>query len=481
MPKAIKTEEWLRRAKVAHSDRYDYSESIYVDSETKITIVCREHGPFNQNPSSHNKGHGCPKCKAERIGNVKRGTLEGFIKKAREIHGDGYDYPEQVYKNVMTHIKIRCAIHGEFEQTPHAHLAGKGCDRCGGKVKLSDDQMLSRFIDSHGDRYDYSKVVFGWASRPVEIVCKLHGSFWQIPSDHWSGCGCPACSNQQSVGEGEIAEWLLSLGVVVERRTRAVIAPREIDIWLPEHNVGIEYHGLYWHTEDRVGNLHAKKYNLAKAAGIRLIQVFEDEWCDREHAVKQVILSAIGRNTKRVMARKCLISTPTRDEARAFMCINHVQGVHNVGECYGLVVPGGELVAVMIFTKATSGRGGYGVNVWELARYATSCSVAGGASRLMRAFLANHPGAELVSYVDHRYFDGGMYSALGFTKKVTATDYEYLFHKRRVHKSRLQKRELAKLLGDKYDPSLTEREMATMIGAKRILNAGRTTYFRGAK
>lgn len=479
MARIVTQEEWLGRAVAAHGDRFDYSRTLYVSTYDKVEIGCRLHGYFWQLPSSHTAGRGCPGCKAERIGDIKRGDYSELIARASEIHAGKYTYPErQYYKNTDTSILITCPVHGDFKQSMQGHLSGKGCDACGGKMKLDDSEVLRRFTVVHGDKYDYSRVRYDRASRPVEIVCREHGSFWQIAQDHWAGSGCPACvCCGPSDGENDLAAWVMSLGVRVERNVRDIIAPREIDIWMPEQKVGIEYHGLYWHTEDRVGRLHEKKARLADAAGIRLIQVYEDEWSTKKDAVKRVICNALGLGGDKVMARKCAIVDVDKSVAKEFLDLNHVQGACHARLFIGLEFAG-KLVGVMAFNGAVSGRGGYSAGTWELARYATSCTVAGGASRLLSEFDRRNPHATIVSYVDHRYFVGGMYATLGFTKVRTQVDYEYLFRKKRCHKSALKKSNLKKLLGDSYDDALTERVMADMLGAKRILNAGRTTYVR---
>ncbi len=475
MPRRVTQEDWLARAVAMHGYLYDYTKSRYIDAGTKVTITCRKHGDFDQDPSSHTRGHGCPLCKADKIGAIKRGSLQQVVEQANAVHGNKYEYPEQPYKNTDTKLTIICPTHGAFTQTAHGHIAGKGCDLCGGKMKLPAEEMLSRCLAAHGDTYDYSKAQWDWASRKVEIICQKHGSFLQVACDHWSGHGCHRCNKYgPSAAEDAVADWLIGLGETVSRSDRTVIPPFEIDIWLPDRNVGIEYHGLYWHTEDRQGNKHAEKALAAEAIGIRLIQIFEDEWGD---PAKQVILNAIGRQGDKVMARKCEVVKVSSTDAAAFMLANHVQGSSRSAHHLGLQHDG-EVVAVMSFGRPRSARGAYGQDTWELSRYATACSVQGGASRLLTAFLREHPQATIVSYVDHRYFTGGMYPALGFKPVRRAVDYEYLFQRERLHKSRLQKRELEKLLGSRYDPALTEREMAHILGAKRILNAGRTTYIR---
>ena len=126
------TEEYVKRAPIAHEGKYDYSNVNYVNADTKITIVCKEHGEFEQIPDFHlNRKCGCPKC----ADNVTLTTPE-FIDRARKIHtADKYDYSKVEYVNNRTHINIICNEHGEFEQTPTRHLAGDGCPHCINKTE----------------------------------------------------------------------------------------------------------------------------------------------------------------------------------------------------------------------------------------------------------------------------------------------------------------------------------------------------------
>lgn len=116
----------LRNFRVCHGNKYDYSRVSYVNAHTKVCIVCPTHGDFWQTPSNHYK-RGCPGCKYDKM----RSTLEDFLPKAREVHGDKYDYSRVDYKDTRTKVIILCPTHGEFNQTPAAHVYGKGCTQCG--------------------------------------------------------------------------------------------------------------------------------------------------------------------------------------------------------------------------------------------------------------------------------------------------------------------------------------------------------------
>ena len=108
-----------------HGDKYDYSNVEYVNNDIKVCIICPIHGEFWQLPNAHLQGHGCCKC-----ANNKKLTTEEFIEKAKEVHGDKYDYSKVEYINNKTKVIITCHIHGEFLQLPNAHLQGHGCDKC---------------------------------------------------------------------------------------------------------------------------------------------------------------------------------------------------------------------------------------------------------------------------------------------------------------------------------------------------------------
>ena len=183
--------EFVIKAKEIHGDRYDYSKAEYSNTNTKLCIVCPEHGEFWQSPVTHLKGHGCPKCS----GNAKL-SMQTFSQKAKEVHGDRYDYSKVNYINAQTKVCIICPEHGEFWQTPNSHLKGNGCPKCGGRNKLDNESFVIKAREIHGNRYDYSKVNYINHQTKVCIICPKHGEFWQIPVSHLSGSGCPKCAGR---------------------------------------------------------------------------------------------------------------------------------------------------------------------------------------------------------------------------------------------------------------------------------------------
>ena len=124
-------EYFIKEANEKHNNKYDYSKVKYYNTHTKVTITCKEHGDFKQEPASHLSDNGCPKCGRETGISKRIRSDKQFIKEAREIHGDKYDYSKTEYKRVDKKVTITCPIHGDFKQTPHGHLSGKGCFKCG--------------------------------------------------------------------------------------------------------------------------------------------------------------------------------------------------------------------------------------------------------------------------------------------------------------------------------------------------------------
>ena len=129
---------------------------------------------------------------------MKKLSTEEWIQKAKKVHGDKYDYSKVKYYNAHTKVCIICPIHGEFWQTPASHLMGNACPKCGGKTKLNTDKFIHRAKEIHGDKYDYSKVEYINATTKVCIICPIHGEFWQTPAKHLSGKGCKKCGIERN-------------------------------------------------------------------------------------------------------------------------------------------------------------------------------------------------------------------------------------------------------------------------------------------
>ncbi len=206
MSKKLTKEDYVSKAIAIHGNKYDYSKLIYKGIFNKVQIICPIHGKFSKIAHYHtNKKQGCPKCGMERSKANQALTNESFIKKAKAIHGEKYDYSQVQYSNAKTKVKIFCSIdnHGVFNQTPNEHLYQKsGCPKCGGRLISNTDEFISASLLIHSEKYDYSKSIFKNAKEKVIIICPFHGEFKQAAYHHSHGIGCPKCGHEiQTLGE----------------------------------------------------------------------------------------------------------------------------------------------------------------------------------------------------------------------------------------------------------------------------------------
>lgn len=192
MMKQKTQEEIILGFQEKHNGRYDYSKVAYNGCFVKVCIICPEHGDFWQTPHDHLSGSGCPICAKILRANKRRLTLEQFIEKARAVHEDKYDYSKVNYVNNSTKVCIICPEHGKFWQVPSAHLKGEGCPKCANFNKTTEE-LIRQCKEKHGDKYDYSEFEYkGW-NVPAKIICPEHGAFYQTPYKHKTANGCPIC------------------------------------------------------------------------------------------------------------------------------------------------------------------------------------------------------------------------------------------------------------------------------------------------
>ena len=305
---------FLEKARKVHNNKYVYSKVIYKNQKEKVCIICPEHGEFFQTPGSHLQGRGCPKCANSNKNKNSILTTEEFILRAREIHGWKYDYSKVEYKNNSTKVCIICPEHGEFLQTPNNHLNGEGCPKCAGKQKTFNDfkkdilqkygdiydfsvaekefngfrkkitvgyngkffmispskiilgnkngkpitmkrvynkeDFIKRAKEVHGDKYDYSKVIYKNSHTKVCIICPEHGEFFQTPNMHLNGCDCPICSKESKRSKTEeiVMQELIKRGIkFIEQYSPYFLnnglSHQKVDFYLPEYKIAIECQG----------------------------------------------------------------------------------------------------------------------------------------------------------------------------------------------------------------------------------------------
>lgn len=305
-----KTEVFIKKAREIYGLKYDYENTVYINTAKKVLITCKEHGDFEQSPNGHLRGHknNCPVCKnsktsksfdtflkrAEKFADKgfkyknfkglyktvtvicpihgeteqnsathiasKNGcpacatvsmsnTADNFINSSNKIHKNKFNYSKVVYVNSHIKVIIGCKKHGDFEQSPCDHLAGKnGCKECYKvSVNNSKEGFIKKAVKKHGNIYEYENVDYINAIEKVAIKCSEHGIFMQSPSDHLKGCGCPTCGN--SLLESKkliiIDKFLSRYKVEKEKKFNNCrhIQLLRFDRYIPSLNLCIEYDG----------------------------------------------------------------------------------------------------------------------------------------------------------------------------------------------------------------------------------------------
>lgn len=481
----LTTEDFIKQGNELFNGYYDYSKTDLNnrDDKGRVLIICPKHCEFWQNPYSHMKGHGCNKCGKESMGKTQSYSTELFIKKAKEVHGDKYDYSITEYKGCHEDVDIICPIHGKFTQEASVHLGGHGCKDCATekitKILTSNtDDFIKKAEKIHRGENDYRLVDYKGAKIPVTIICKNGHKFSQMPNKHLEGHSCPYCTNNVSKPEKDIVDYLVSNNIIAETSQRKYLSSnKELDIVVPSKNIAIEYDGLYWHNETK----HDKNYHLNKTIecfnnGIRLIHIFEDEWVYKKDIVKSRLKTILGTITNKIYARKCEIREIDNETCKNFLDENHIQGGINAPIRYGLYY-NNELVSVMNFCKPRKNLGQNSAeNEYELLRFCNKLDtiVIGGASKLFNHFIKQHNPNVVKSYADRRWNTGNVYEALGFEfTHFSQPNYFYVVGQQRYNRFSFRKDVLVK---QGFDSNKSEHEIMFERGIYRIYDCGCICY-----
>lgn len=420
--------------------------------------------------------------------NEYRLTQKSFKERANKVHDGKYDYSKVDYKNHRTKVCIICPIHGEFWQRPKNHMNGQGCPECGKKYakewrKNDYKSLIEESIKRFGDVYSFPNIENEYENShsKITIKCKKCGNeFIKIACDHITSPngGCKHCYYSKSKAEEEIGDFISKIigdDCTITFNDRKLLKNAEIDIYVKRKNIAIEYNGLFWHS-DKDKNYHLMKTEACNVAGVRLIQIFEDEYIHHKDIVLSKIKHIIGGdyNLQKIYGRKCIISEINFEESAEFLKKNHIQGM-----CKSTVYLGafykGVLCGVMTFTKRSE-------NKWELTRFATDITKRsiGLGGKMFSYFIRNYSPQEVKSFADRRWTidnEGNLYRRMGFKlEKILRPDYKYFMNGRteRMHKFGFRKN----ILSRKYNlpMTLTETQMAQAIGAKKIWDCGLLKY-----
>ncbi len=480
-----------------YKGQYDFSKSVYAGKNNKVMYICPVHGEKWSDAKNMMRGALCQDCMFEARKGKTRITQSIMLKRFHDVHGDRFDYSQAKYVSQQTLIAIVCKRHGVFYQKPEYHWSGAKCPDCyhederGVKFKHTIETVANRLHEIYGDLFEILSKNYINSKEQIEVRCKKHNQVCFTTTNNLlsNNNPCSKCNHTRSDQEDAISNFL-SIFVDVEQRNRTVLKPKELDIYLPNKKLAIEYCGMYWHShgdvdsESKDKNKHFYKYAACRDLGIRLLTIYQSEWLERPKPIKRLLRNAIGKSKGKLMARKCELKKVLHQDSVDFYEKYHPQGGSGNGENYGLYW-NGKLVACMRFNFGINDRGA-SKRTWTLSRYATRVNVSGGASKLFKAFIDEHAPREVKSFSDNRYFSGQMYAQLGFDlEEDSKPDYQVWSARLGIKsKSHYQRRSIQQRLVDHgfcetYDHRLdarTEREMTYIMGARRIYDCGKKRW-----
>jgi len=320
-------DDFISLSKEKFGDLFDYSNAVFVDMKTRLTLICKKGHEFNAVPEIHLREKslgGCIECAKSLSKERMSYTQEQWIGLASTKHDNYYNYEKVKYISSQENIIIVCPTHGEFEQTPASHLGGAGCRACGvekciaSKLYTKDDflKMFEECATIHSNKYIYSDVCRKDGYLFIEMTCEKHGTFCQRYDHHKRGHGCFKCVVSYSKQQ---LEWLNYLSVTSDYIQHAQnygefqipTTNMYADGYEPTTNSIYEFQGDFWHGnpavfngEDinpRTGTSYASLYEKTqrkitklKELGYNVYEMWESDWEKGKNAV--IVLQRVWKS-----------------------------------------------------------------------------------------------------------------------------------------------------------------------------------------
>ena len=411
---------------------------------------------FDIIPKEKKEKWGCPICKWE-TNDIN--NLGGFI--TRHIREHNFNSLKDFF-DLYPSVRINLKEDKIDLNNPKSYIKCEICDQ-------PFRSISNTHLKSHNISQEEYKVLFG------EIFSE---DFKKECSTYLDNGRENIENNFTSKAQQQIQEYISNLGFNVINNHKKSLGGSEIDIFIPDLNIGFEYNGLFWHSE-KMGkdkNYHLNKQILAEKNGIKLFHIFSDEWIKNKEIVKSKIKHILNKNTEKIYARKCVIREIGGKEKDDFLKKHHIQGVdkstYKIGAYYK-----DELVAVMTFSGLRKVLGSNGEdNTFELVRF-TSKNVVGIASRLLKYFIKKYKPNKIISYADKRWTlnNSNLYEKIGFNLvKTTKPNYWYVLgDNKRYHRYNFRKDLLVK---KGYDPNKTEKQIMDELGYLTVWDCGNYKY-----
>lgn len=491
-----------KKKKIRQTNREKYGSELYVQSDDwkkksiatnleklGVEFSSQDRGVRQKISRTNTERYGgvAPACSEEVVDKMKATNLERYgnecslnnpdvASKREETWNERYGgnplaNEEVLQRRVQTNIEK----YGAESYSASIAYLGKFYDKLVERFKDKVEPLFGK-EDYHGIN---CREKYRWRCCKCGTEFEAHIHITDFDKDDRMTPRCPQChplKSGVSSGEIDLLEYVKSVydGEVITK-DRSMIRPLELDIYIPEKKVAIEFDGLYWHSESqgKGEDYHLNKTELCEKNGVRLVHVFEDEWRNSQEIVKDRIKSILGIGQQRIFARKCKVKVINYEMSSLFFDRNHLQGRDNAPIRYGLFC-NDELVSVMTFGKPRFNKN----YDWELIRFASKngTHVVGGASKLLASFRKEHEGS-IISYADRRYSNGNVYERLGFRLVgVSQPNYWYVKGFEKLPRYACQKGKLPALLGETFNPEWSESENMIFNGYEKIYDCGNLVY-----
>ena len=525
--KKLTTVEFVQIANLIHKNKYKYSNANYIACKIPIQITCSLHGDFFQSPEKHLRGRGCKQCGIQKQKHAcmeKYGVENPFNNKSIQLAiqktiVDKYGGMGASSKTISEKIKItnnkkygvdnvfsnkeinkKCTTSKNYKniskktKTTVQKKYGVACSLLIDKGK-GNRSLKVQFLDSifNGNRLQekfiplFTKDEYLTVNTKYKFKCCACEDIIMSNLDDGGLPRCYTCNPHiPSKYEQEIYEYMLSIydGKIITRN-RTILNGLELDFYLPEEQLAIEFNGNYFHSEisgRKNKNYHLNKTQECLKQNIKLIHIFEDEWIDKSDIIKSKLNYILKAKTKiiKLHARKCVIRELNPKDCNLFLKENHLQSTDKSSIKLGLY-SGNCLVSVMTFGGLRVALGNKHIqNEYEMYRFCIlkNHSISGAFSKLFRYFTDKYNPKKITSYADARWSSGNVYQKTNFNQiSWTSPNYWYLNsgHKKRYHRYSYRKNILNQKLSI-FNSDLTEWENMKLNGYDRIWDCGNLKY-----
>lgn len=464
-------------------------------SSKKVPFICNHGHHYISTPKNRvMQKNGCPYCSGKKtiVGKTDIFSVYPEYEKFWDYSKNTIK-PEDVSRSSGKKYWWICDKGHSYDMSPNTKFGGKKIQNCpvcsGHRVQKDYNDLLTtnttlcrewNYDRNTQDPSEYSrgsKEKVWWKRQKGHSFKSVIKERTRPRKNRNSPTGCPICNANFSFTEQEIADFvtsILSPDTVVMRNDRSCIYPKELDIYIPDKKIAIEFNGLYWHSEtagkDR--RYHYDKWKQCNDQGVQLITIWEDDWLNKRSIVESMLAHKLGvHDGAAVYARKTVVEEIPFVIAKDFLDKYHIQGSVQGSIYFGLYYKD-NLLAVSVWRKNKT--------QLYLDRYATSCNVVGGMGKMLKQgkLYAKQQGLlQIITFADHEVSNGNLYEVLGFDHdKELAPDYKYVVDGQRKHKFGYRLKRFKNDPALIYQDGLTELQLANLNNIYRVWDCGKSRY-----